>query len=186
MDLKNNNSELKIITIPNILSFFRLCLIPIIVWLYLTKENSVWAGYVLILSGATDIIDGFIARKFHMISNLGKVLDPLADKLTQAAMLICLFMHFPPMIFPFLLMLIKEVYMGVSGFIVIQKTGVVLGAEWHGKAATALLYAMMLFHIFWIKTSGAISNVFIAACTVMIAVSLVLYVIRNTKALKRG
>ncbi|MDD4773665.1 MAG: CDP-alcohol phosphatidyltransferase family protein [Eubacteriales bacterium] len=79
MNLICKNPESRVITIPNILSFFRICLIPVIVWLYIVKENSIWAGYLLILSGVTDIIDGFIARNFHMISNLGKVLDPIAD-----------------------------------------------------------------------------------------------------------
>ena len=83
-------SQKKIITIPNILSFFRLCLIPVIIWLYTVEKNDAAAGAVLILSGATDVADGFIARHFHMISDLGKVLDPIADKLTQAAMLFSL------------------------------------------------------------------------------------------------
>ena len=84
------SSQKKIITIPNILSFFRLCLIPVIIWLYTVEKNDAAAGAVLILSGATDVADGFIARHFHMISDLGKVLDPIADKLTQAAMLFSL------------------------------------------------------------------------------------------------
>ena len=74
----SNKYEKKIITIPNILSFFRLCLIPVIVWLYGVAHNYVWAGYILILSGMTDMIDGYIARRFHMVSNLGKILDPIA------------------------------------------------------------------------------------------------------------
>lgn len=188
MTRNSNNTgkpETKIFTIPNILSFFRICLIPLIIWLYFVEEKSIWAGYVLILSGVTDIVDGFIARQFHMISNLGKVLDPVADKLTQAAMLICLIIRFPLMIFPLLLMLAKEVYMGVSGLLVIQKTGIVLGAEWHGKAVTFLLYAMIIFHVFYAEITNAVSIMFITACTVMIAVSFILYGIRNTKALKQ-
>ncbi len=183
-----NNTEKpenKIFTIPNILSFFRICLIPLIIWLYFVEGKSHWAGYVLILSGATDIVDGFIARQFHMTSNLGKVLDPVADKLTQAAMLMCLIIRFPLMIFPFLFLLAKEVYMGVSGFLVIQKTGIVLGAEWHGKTVTFLLYAMMIAHVFYAEITDAVSITLITACTGMIAVSFILYAIRNTKALKQ-
>ena len=87
-------SENKIFTLPNVLSFFRILLIPVIIWLYLVKDNSIWAGYVLILSGLTDVLDDFIARRFNVASDLGKVLDPVADKLTQAAMLICLSIRF--------------------------------------------------------------------------------------------
>ena len=120
-------AENKIFTIPNVLSFFRILLIPVIVWLYLVKNNSIWAGYMLILSGITDILDGYIARRFNMASDLGKVLDPVADKLTQAAMLICLSIRFPLMIIPFVLLLVRDIYMGISGLLVIQRKGVVMG-----------------------------------------------------------
>ena len=58
-----------------------------------------------------------------MVSDLGKVLDPVADKLTQAAMLVCLLLRFPLMILPLVLLLIKETFMGISGFLVIKKNG---------------------------------------------------------------
>lgn len=177
--------EKKIITIPNILSFFRICLIPVIVWLYTVEHNYVWTGYVLILSGVTDITDGFIARHFHMVSNLGKILDPIADKLTQGIMLICLLLRFRLMIVPFVLLIAKEIYMSVSGILVIQRTGIVCGAEWHGKAATCFLYGMMILHIFWHEITPVVSMVFIIACSMMIGVSFVLYGIRNRKLLKK-
>ena len=80
-----NKYKNKILTIPNILSFFRLCLIPVIVWLYIGRENYFWTLVILIPSGITDIVDGIIARKCNMISDFGKAFDPIADKLTQAA-----------------------------------------------------------------------------------------------------
>ena len=92
------------------------------------------------LSGLTDLADGYIARRFHRISNLGKILDPVADKLTQAAMLICLFTRFPHVLLLIVIMAGKELYMVVSGCLVIQKTGKVHGADWHGKIVTFLLY----------------------------------------------
>ncbi len=180
-----SKSENKIFTIPNILSFFRILLIPAIIWLYLVKNNSVWAGYMLILSGVTDVLDGFIARRFNMTSDLGKVLDPVADKLTQAAMLICLSIRYPLMIIPFVLLLARDIYMGITGLLVIQRKGVVMGAEWHGKAATFLLYATMIVHIFFPGISSTISIISIAACTLMIAITFILYIVRNTKALRQ-
>ena len=75
-----------------------------------------------------------------MISNLGKILDPVADKLTQAAMLICSFTRFPHMLPLIVIMAVKELYMAVSGCLVIRKTGKVHGADWHGKIVTFLLY----------------------------------------------
>lgn len=177
------NYEAAIFTIPNLLSFLRICLIPAIVWLYCVKRNSILAGSVLILSGVTDIADGFIARYFHMTSSLGRVLDPVADKLTQGAMLICLLPHFPWLIVPIVLMVAKEIFMSVTGIMVIKRTGIVLGASWHGKAATCLLYAMILFHFIWYDVSRTASIFSTAVCTLMILVSFILYGIRNIKVL---
>ena len=179
-----NSTQKKIVTIPNILSFFRLCLIPVIIWLYIGEENYLWAGIVLILSGATDLADGFIARHFHMISDLGKVLDPVADKLTQAAMLFCLCTRFPLMILPLVLMIVKEGFMGISGIMIIRKTGSVFGADWHGKAATVLLYAAMIVHVFWYEVPVLVSDLMIGACSLMIVISLILYAKHNIRILK--
>lgn len=178
------NTQNKILTIPNMLSFFRLCLIPVIMWLYCVEDNYLWAGIILIVSGITDTVDGFVARHFHMTSNLGKVLDPVADKLTQAAMLFCLLTRFPLMIVPLGIMVLKEFFMGVTGLMVIQKTGKVFGADWHGKVTTWLLYAMMILHVFWYNIPAALSRVLIAACVVMMLISLVLYGRHNLKALR--
>ena len=176
--------EKKIITIPNIFSFFRICLIPVLVWLYGVEHDYMWAGYILILSGITDMVDGYIARHFHMVSNLGKILDPIADKLTQGVMLMCLVIRFPLMIVPFVLLIAKEIYMSVSGILVIQRTGIVCGADWHGKAATCFLYGTMILHVFWHEITPMLSAVCIIACAALIGVSFVLYGIRNAKLLK--
>lgn len=188
MEQKTHNMskyENKIITIPNVMSLFRIVLIPVIVWLYSVKHNYVWAGYLLILSGITDTVDGFIARHFHMVSNLGKILDPVADKLTQGIMLLCLLLRFRMMMVPFVLLISKEIFMSVSGILIIQKTGKVCGAEWHGKAATFLLYVMMMLHVFWYEITPAVSMLSILACTLMIGASFTLYGIRNIKIMKQ-
>ncbi len=67
----NTQKRNQILTIPNLLSFFRLCLIPLFVWLYCVKQAYIWTGTVLLLSGVTDLADGYIARKFHAVSDLG-------------------------------------------------------------------------------------------------------------------
>lgn len=179
-----NNTTNKILTIPNILSFYRICMIPIFVWSYCVKGNYIWTGFILILSGVTDTVDGFIARHFHMISNLGKILDPVADKLTQAAMLFCLLTRFPRMMIPLVLLVLKEIFMGIMGALVIRKTGNVFGANWHGKVATCLLYAMMILHVFWYNISDLVSKSLIAVCVLMMLVSLILYGYRNVQVLK--
>lgn len=179
----NENYENRILTIPNALSAFRLCLIPVFIWLYSLEQNYSWAAGILILSGLTDLIDGIIARRFHSVSNLGKILDPIADKLTQAAALFCLVFRFPFMLAPFILLVLKEIFVGITGAMAIQKTGKVFGADWHGKVATWLLYAMMILHVIWRDIPAWLSNLFIVICIVVMAVSLVLYGIRNIKML---
>ena len=178
-----NSARSKILTIPNMLSLFRLCLIPVFMWLYCVEKDYIWTGIILIISGITDTVDGFVARHFNMVSDLGKVLDPIADKMTQAAMLFCLLTRFPLMILPLGLMVLKEFFMGVTGFLVIQKTGKVFGADWLGKAASWLLYIMMILHVFWYNIPDAVSKVLIGACVVMMAISLLLYGRHNLKAL---
>ncbi len=175
----------RIVTIPNILSLLRLCLIPLIIWAYIGPQRDLWAGLLLILSGLTDVVDGFIARRFHMISDLGKVLDPIADKLTQLAVLICLLVRFPLVLLPLGVLLLKEGFMVISGYIIIRKKGIVLGACWHGKAATLLLYATMILHMFWYHIPLAVHIASVLLCTAMLILTAVLYGIRNLGMLLR-
>ena len=79
------NTRKQLFTIPNLLSLLRLCMIPLIIWLYCTQKNYALTAVVLVLSGLTDMVDGYIARRFNMVTDLGKALDPVADKLTQAS-----------------------------------------------------------------------------------------------------
>jgi len=174
----------KILTIPNILSFFRLCLIPVIVWLYIEKQDYLWTLLVLILSGVTDIIDGMIARRFHMVSDFGKAFDPVADKLTQMAMLYCLISRFPYMMVPFVLLVGKEVVTGITALVSIRKTNTVKGAVWHGKLTTVSLYAMMAIHVVWFTIPRALSLFLVGICIGIMLMSWILYTMQNLRAIK--
>lgn len=186
MDRENKPTKNQILTIPNLLSLFRLCLIPVIAWLYCVRGNYLLTVLMLLISGISDIADGIIARRFHMISDLGKVLDPVADKLTQVVVMLCLLTRFRWMAVPLGAMVVKEAFMGLSGIAVVRKTGIVFGAQWHGKAATVLLYLMMSLHILWYDIPPLVSDLTIALCTLMVLVSLILYGIRNFRALRKG
>ena len=173
----------QIFTIPNFLSFLRLCMIPLIIWLYCAQKNYVLTAVVLVLSGLTDTIDGYIARRFNMVTDLGKALDPIADKLTQASVMFCLLSRFQMMLVPLLLLIFKEVCNGIMSLFVIKKTGKVCGADWHGKVCTWLLYAMMFLHIVWFDISRQWSTALISICVIMMTVSFALYMVRNYKML---
>lgn len=176
----------KILTIPNILSFFRLVLIPVIVWLYVGKQDYLWTLLILTLSGVTDIVDGIIARKFNMVSNFGKAFDPVADKLTQMAMLFCLVSRFNYMMIPFVLLVVKEVFTGITALVSIKKTNTVKGAVWHGKLTTVSLYAMMAIHVVWFNIPRTLSLILVGICIGIMLMSFIMYAIQNFTAIKKG
>ena len=113
----------KIFTVPNILTFFRIVLIPFILWMFLIKKRLV-SAILLLVSAATDIVDGFIARRFNMVSPLGKALDPIADKSTVMAVIVCLCFVNKLMIILVAIFGLKEFIMGIEGLIIIEKTAV--------------------------------------------------------------
>ena len=136
-------------TIPNVLSLFRLVLIPVYVVLYLNAEKPedyFLAAAILAVSCLTDLIDGKIARHFNMISNTGKILDPLADKATQFTLIVCLLIRRqnPVLLFLAVLFVIKEVFQAVAGFLILRKGQILKGALIAGKVSTAVLFVSLI------------------------------------------
>lgn len=180
------DSKGDIFTIPNLLTMARIALVPVFVYFYVANGDYMLTAFLILLSGATDIADGYIARHFHMTSDVGKALDPIADKLTQFAIMLCLVHRFPHMIYPIVLIVIKEITSGILGLVTIKKTGQVEGAVWHGKLATVLIYATMLTHILWVNIPATVSDVMILTCCGMMLVSFALYSARYFVMLKKG
>lgn len=137
----------EVFTIPNLLSLFRIGLIPVYISLYLgaaEKLDYLLSGSVLALSCLTDMADGVIARKFHMITNVGKILDPLADKLTQLALILCLSAKYP-VLYPVLaLFLAKELFQCITLVFFAQKGKALPGALPAGKLCTTVLFLSLL------------------------------------------
>lgn len=134
--------------IPNILSTLRILLIPVFVWQMWT-DNYIAAALLLAASGLTDLLDGFLARRFGWVSNLGKVLDPAADKLTQVTVCVVLAMKMPTFWYFFALMLFKELVMLLLGAWLLKKNVHIEGARWFGKVVTTLFYVVMVVVIFF-------------------------------------
>lgn len=163
------------LTIPNLLSLIRIILIPVFGVLFYQGE-VLWAVVVLVLSGLTDFFDGKIARKFNQVSELGKVLDPVADKLTQMTIAIILFLTFnksenPVMVWfkwVFLFFVTKELLMVVVGAIMIAIGLKPSAAVIYGKVATFAYYVVMGLVITFGPEVGALRNVFTLPDTVMI------------------
>ena len=82
-------------TIPNLMGYFRILLIPVFCYFYIKKQTYLLAAGIVLISSLTDLFDGYIARRFNMVTELGKALDPVADKLTHAALALCLAFRYP-------------------------------------------------------------------------------------------
>lgn len=182
--MADGDKQNQILTIPNLLSAFRLLLVPVIAWLYCGAENYPLTACALLVSGATDVADGFIARRFHMVSNLGKMLDPVADKLTQAVALGCLLTRFRSIWWLLAVLVGKETVMAAAGLLVIRRTGLIQSAAWHGKLATCLLYAVIFTHIVWYSIPEAASALLAAMGVAGILLSLTLYLLRYARQLR--
>ena len=140
----------EILTIPNLLSLFRLVLIPVYVVIYLHARNSAdyyLAAGILAVSCLTDLIDGKIARHFNMISTLGKILDPLADKATQFTLIICLAMRYPILLHLFALFVIKESFQLIAGCVNLRKGKMLKGALISGKICTTVLFLSLILMV---------------------------------------
>ncbi|MBQ9781969.1 MAG: CDP-alcohol phosphatidyltransferase family protein [Clostridia bacterium] len=178
----------EIFTIPNILSMFRIILIPFIIVAYFSNAD-VTCAILIVISALTDVVDGFIARRFNMISALGKALDPLADKLTLAFVLLCISIEFPHTIPLLVIFVVKEVLMGIEGLYIVKYTGTTYSAKWYGKISTVLMYATIMLFILFPDLDTTIEIVLIVLNILIIITSFILYSKMNLgriKEIKKG
>lgn len=140
-------------------------MIPVFCYLYLHEQFQA-AIIVLVISSLTDLFDGIVARKFNMVTDLGKMLDPVADKLTHAALALCLTFRFPFMWALIILMCVKEGYMAVQGVRLLKAGEEPYGAMWYGKICTAFLFVSMIILFVFpdISKIGANILIFMAMC----------------------
>ena len=152
-------------TIPNLLSLFRLALIPVYIFIYLNaNSNSDYyiAAGILAVSCLTDLIDGKIARYLHMISKVGKILDPLADKLTQFSLILCLTMKYPILWYLVALFVVKESYQLIAGGINLKKGIMLKGALITGKICTTILFVSLIIMVMFPNlTKDTVSVIFV-------------------------
>lgn len=141
------NWKKEILSIPNLLSLFRLALIPVYILLYLNATSAAdyyLAAAVLAVSCLTDLIDGKIARHFNMITTLGKILDPLADKATQFSLIVCLSVKHPVLLYLIGLFVVKEGFQLIAGSISLRKGIILKGALLTGKICTTILFISLI------------------------------------------
>ena len=176
----------RVFTIPNLLSVLRLCMVPGILYAYLGRWDDWLAAGLLLLSGVTDILDGFIARHFHQISSVGRILDPVADKLTQLAVMGCLCVRFTYVLIPLIFLAIKELVNGVIALVMLKKNGSTMNSRWHGKASTVCLYVMMLMLILWPGIPSWVAYAMIGLCIALLGLSFTLYTLGNLRTIRQA
>ena len=168
-----------VLTIPNLLSLFRLVLIPVYVLIYLNAAEM-WeyflAAAILAVSCLTDMLDGKIARRFHMISTLGKILDPIADKLTQFTLTLCLSIRYPVLHFVLVLFVIKESFQGIIGLMNLRRGKMLPGALLAGKICTTVLFISLIVLVLMPDLNQGIVTAIAVLDTVFLSYAFITYI----------
>lgn len=167
-------------SIPNLLSYLRIILVPLFVWVYYQAEtiNDYYcAAGIIVVSGLTDFFDGKIARRFNMITELGKFIDPVADKLTQCALIFCFATRYSLMWFLVAIFMVKESFMAIAGMLMLRQHKKLDGAMWYGKVSTFVFYVVMIILLLWPMIPITYANILIVICSVFLTYSFVMYAV---------
>ena len=168
----------RLLTIPNILSFIRIALIPFIVIAYFIESYN-GSFLLILLSGLTDVVDGFIARRFNQVSNFGKVLDPIADKLTQVTIVMMLLIDFLDLWSIWVLLIVlftKELLTLIIAIYMFSGGAKAISAKWWGKVATVCVYSTILLMVLskcgFNLINSTIISIFAVVSTVFLIISM--------------
>lgn len=175
----NKVKKEELLSIPNCMGYFRILLIPVFCVIYLRADSMrdyYVAAAIVIISTITDLLDGQVARRFHMITEFGKFLDPFADKLTHAAIAVCLAFRYSAMKYLLILMVIKEGFMAIMGLKNLQRGKKLDGAKWFGKVCTATLFILLCVLVLFPGISGKTADILIYSEMVIMAITLILYI----------
>lgn len=170
----------EILTIPNLLSIFRLVLIPVYISIYLnatSKADYYIAAEILAVSCLTDLIDGKIARHFNMVSAVGKILDPLADKATQFTLILCLAMKRSVLWYVCALFVIKESFQLIAGGINLRKRIMLKGALISGKICTTILFLSLILMVMIPDLNNNMIGIIAVIDTIFLTISFCDYLI---------
>lgn len=166
------------LSIPNLLGYFRLILIPVYLYVYLNAETTqdyYTAIAIMFLSFLSDFLDGKIARRFNMVTDFGKILDPVADKITQFVLAVSFAFRYPTIRLLLAVFVIKELTMGITGLYMMKHNFRMNGAQMHGKICTALLDFSMLFLLLFPEIPAGAVTALTILCIASMLVSFVLY-----------
>ena len=166
--------------IPNLMGYFRILMIPLFLFLYANADTGgelFAAFFVLGLSYLSDLLDGMIARKFNMVTDWGKMLDPIADKLTQIALAVAVTVHYPLIVDLLVFFVLKELYMGLAGLFLIKKGKPINGATWYGKVCTVVVDIGVFILLICPDLSYEVSNLIILIMLITMALTWIRYIV---------
>lgn len=169
----------EILTIPNLLSLFRLVLVPVYVYIYLnavTPYQYYTAGMIMAVSCLTDAVDGKIARHFNMISTLGKILDPVADKVTQFTLTVCLSLKYPILNPVLVLFIVKELFQLVLGAVNLARGKMLPGALMAGKVCTTVLFVSLITLVLFPKMHPTAVDIIALTDGIFLLISFISYI----------
>lgn len=169
----------ELLSIPNCMSYFRILLIPFFCIAYLnanSKADYYLPAGIVIVSALTDFLDGKIARRFHMITEFGKFIDPVADKLTHGAIAICLVIRYESMKYLVLVMILKEGFMLIMGAINLKHGQKLDGAKKYGKLCTACLFLLLTVFVCFPWIPEVVANFLIVGEIIIMLITWALYV----------
>ena len=162
--------EVSFMNVPNILTIFRLLLIPVFVIVFFSSltHNFIFAILIFLIAGATDFLDGYIARKYKLVTDWGTILDPFADKLMLFAVLSCLVISSYIPLWVLLVVLAKDLFMIIMGTILYTK-GTIIPSNIFGKVSTIFFYLSIL--IFSFDESIGLYLIYISVASAILALS---------------
>ncbi len=161
--------------IPNLLTYLRFALVPVFVVLYFKGYNN-WAVGALMMSIVSDFLDGKAARLLNQVSELGILLDPVADKVTQGVVVICLGIRYPMLWYLFAIEFVKEAFMAIAGAVTIKKKRIKFGgAKWYGKVGTGITDFTLLLLLLFPDMPENIRLSLVVFCGTWMLVTLMLY-----------
>ena len=175
------NTLLYIFNVPNSLSYLRILLVPFMAW-FLLSDQIPLAFLMIALSGLSDAFDGYFARKLNQVTELGKVLDPVADKLTQVVATVCFAIKFPQLIAVLAVFVVKEVLMSIGAAYLMHKNKKPGAARWYGKVATIMFYlsvvvivVMDAFFTVDVQTFNIVSGILLGLTCILMVYAFVEY-----------
>ncbi len=175
----------QVLTVPNAMSAFRIILIPFIIWTYAIDRHYL-AFALVVLSALSDMLDGLVARKLNMISDFGKFIDPVADKLTQAALLICLMTQHRHIYVLFIILAVKELATLGLGALVFKRHDSVNSAKWYGKLCTVVFEGTMMLLMVLPNASEELVHMFMLVCAGVMIFAFAMYVLLYLRMLIHG